>query len=42
MGPKQVRVRAEHENKLTVLVGHERFIREHEIEKREFRPSRWN
>jgi hypothetical protein len=29
-GLKQVRVRAEHENELTVLVEHERCIREHE------------
>jgi hypothetical protein len=34
-GPKHVRVRAEHENELTVLVKHERAIQEHEIEKRE-------
>jgi hypothetical protein len=34
-GPKQIRVEAEHENMLTVLVEHERAIREHEIEKRE-------
>jgi hypothetical protein len=32
---KQVRVEAEHENMLTVLVEHEWAIREHEIEKRE-------
>jgi hypothetical protein len=29
-GPKQDRVRAEHENELTELVEHERFIRERE------------
>jgi hypothetical protein len=34
-GPKQVRVEAEHENMLTILVEHERAIREREIEKRE-------
>jgi hypothetical protein len=34
-GPKQVWVRAKHENELTVVVEHERAIREHEIEKRE-------
>jgi hypothetical protein len=34
-GPKQVRVEAEHENMLTVLVEHEQAIREWDIEKRE-------
>jgi hypothetical protein len=34
-GPKQVRVEAEHKNMLTVLVEHERAIREREIEERE-------
>jgi hypothetical protein len=34
-GSKQIRVEAEHENMLIVLVEHERAIREHEIEKRE-------
>jgi hypothetical protein len=35
-------VRAEHENELTMLVEHERAIREREIEKREIWPSRWS
>jgi hypothetical protein len=34
-GTKQVWVKTEHENMLTVLVEHERAIREREIEKRE-------
>jgi hypothetical protein len=34
-GPKQIWVEAEHENMLTVLVEHERAIREREVEKRE-------
>jgi hypothetical protein len=33
-------VEAEHESMLIVLVEHERAIREHEIEKREIKPSR--
>jgi hypothetical protein len=40
--PKQVRVEAEHENILTVLVEHERAIRGRAIEKREIRPSHWS
>jgi hypothetical protein len=40
-GPKQVRVRAERENGLTVLVEHDRVIREREKEKGEIRPTRW-
>jgi hypothetical protein len=40
--PKQVRVEAEHESVLIVLVEHERAIREQEIEKREIRLSRWS
>jgi hypothetical protein len=40
-GPKQVRVEAEHENVLTVLVEHERAIQEREIEKRERERSSW-
>jgi hypothetical protein len=39
-GPKQVRVRAEHENGLIALVEHERVIREREKEKEGIRPSR--
>jgi hypothetical protein len=37
-GPKQVRVEAEHENMLTVLVEHERAIRERD---REIRLGYW-
>jgi hypothetical protein len=40
--PKQVQVEAEHESVLTMLVEHERAIREHKIEKREIRPSCWS
>jgi hypothetical protein len=40
-GPKQVRVEAEHENMLTVLVEHERAIRECEVEEREIRLGHW-
>jgi hypothetical protein len=39
--PKQVRVQAEHENVLTVLVECERVIRELKKEKGEIRPSCW-
>jgi hypothetical protein len=41
-GPKQVRVKAEHENEVTELVEHERFIREREKEKERMTPSRWS
>jgi hypothetical protein len=40
-GPKQVRVEAEYENVLTVLVEHELAIQEREKEEGEIRPSRW-
>jgi hypothetical protein len=35
-------VRAERENELTVLVEHERVIRERGKEKERIRPSRWS
>jgi hypothetical protein len=35
-------VRAERDNKLTVLVEHERVIRERAKEKERIRPSRWS
>jgi hypothetical protein len=39
--PKQVRVRAERENELTVLVERERVIQERRKEKEGIRPSHW-
>jgi hypothetical protein len=41
-GPKQVRVRVEHENELTELVECERVIREQGKEIEGIRPSRWS
>jgi hypothetical protein len=41
-GPKQVRVKAEHENEPTELVECEKVIREREKEKEGIRPSRWS
>jgi hypothetical protein len=41
-GPKQVQVRAEHENGLIALVEHEQVIRERGKEKEGIRPSCWS